>query len=48
MSAWCVDEWWVTPEPVIGPGFARTRWANPPYEFCALTKMAPGQGAILH
>ena len=21
---------WVTPEPVIGPRFARTRWANPP------------------
>src|SRR5262249_8943340 len=23
---------WVTPEPVIGPRFARTRWANPPYD----------------
>src|SRR5260370_8948676 len=22
---------WITPEPVIGPRFARTRWANPPY-----------------
>jgi hypothetical protein len=24
--------WWITPEPVIGPRLARTRWANPPYE----------------
>src|ERR1700723_3151485 len=23
--------WWITPEPVIGPRFARIRWANPPY-----------------
>jgi hypothetical protein len=22
--------WWITPEPVIGPRFARTRWAYPP------------------
>jgi hypothetical protein len=29
--------WWITPEPVIGPRVARTRWANPPYELYAGT-----------
>ena len=30
--------WRITPEPVIGPRYARTRWANPPYGSSRLFK----------
>src|SRR5260370_41392020 len=33
-------KWWVSPEPVIAPRLARTRWANPPY---ALAKPIAGR-----
>ena len=29
--------WRITPEPVIGPRFARTRWANPPYKSISMS-----------
>jgi hypothetical protein len=35
-----VSERRITPEPVIGPRFARTRWANPPLLLGAADKRA--------
>src|SRR6266581_2350377 len=37
----------ITPEPVIGPRLARTRWANPPYELLQGFGGSLGQNAAL-